>query len=67
MTGKDVPAARPIDGFTLANISGTCARAISLANMTNVNLSKITVTGFSGPLVTVENVQGQGLDNSAAK
>jgi polygalacturonase len=67
VTGKDVPAARPIDGFTLANISGTCARAISLANMTNVNLSKITVTGFSGPLVTVENVQGQGLDNSAAK
>jgi hypothetical protein len=35
--------------------------------MTNVNLSKINVTGFSGALVTTTNVHGKGLDDSAAK
>ena len=65
--GKNVPPARPIDGFTLTDISGTCSRAISLANMTNVNLSKIRVTGFEGALVTVQNVHGKGLDAAAAK
>ena len=65
--GKNVPPARPIDGFTLTDIAGTCTHAITLANMTNVNLSKIRVTGFDGALVTVQNVQGKGLDAAAAK
>ena len=65
--GKNVPPARPIDGFTLTDIAGTCTHAITLANMTNVNLSKIRVTGFEGALVTVQNVQGKGLDAAAAK
>jgi polygalacturonase len=67
IAGTNVPAARPIDGFTLTDISGTCSRAISLANMTNVNLSKIHVTGFAGSLITTNNVQGKGLDEPAAK
>lgn len=67
VAGKNIPAARPLDGFTLTDISGTCARAISLANMTNVKLSGIRVTGFAGPLITTENVKGIGLDDSAAK
>ena len=65
--GKNVPPARPIDGFTLTDIAGTCTHAITLANMTNVNLSKIRVTGFEGALVTVQNVHGKGLDAAAAK
>jgi len=65
--GTKIPPKRPIDGFTLTDISGTCSRAISLANMTNVNLSKIRVTGFDGALVTAENTHGKGLDDSAAK
>jgi polygalacturonase len=65
--GIYVPPARPIDGFTLADISGTCSRAISIANMTNVDFSAIKVTGFDGALVTTDNVQGSGLDGSAAK
>ena len=67
VAGTNVPAARPIDGFKLENITGTCSRAISLVNMTNVSLSKIDVTGYSGALVTVKNVHGTGLDDSAAK
>ena len=37
--------------------------AISPANMTNVNFSKIRVTGFDGALVTTNNVYGKGLDD----
>jgi len=66
VAGSNVPPARPLDGFTLTNISGTCARAISIANMTNVAFSKIRVTGFAGPLVAAQHVTGSGLDGSAA-
>ena len=62
-----IPPARPVDGFILTNISGTCSHAISIANMTNVAFSSIHVTGFAGPLITTENAQGTGLDDSAAK
>jgi hypothetical protein len=67
IAGGNVPGTRPVDGFTLRDISGTCARGISLANMTNVNLSAINVTGYTGALVTTENVQGSGPGLSAAK
>ena len=55
------------DGLTLADISGTCSRGISLANMTNVNLSKIKVTGYNGALINTQNVKGNGLNLSSAQ
>lgn len=64
---KNIPPARLVDGFALTDVSGTCSRAISIANMTNVVLSNIRVTGFTGPLVTAENVKGTGLGDTAAK
>ena len=67
VAGVNVPTARPVEGFALADISGTCSRGISLANMTNVVLSQINVTGFAGSLIKTTNVQGTGLDLSAAK
>jgi polygalacturonase len=67
VTATNISKERPLDGFALADISGVCSRGISLANMTNVNLSKINVTGFSGPLVTTENVQGTGPGLPAAR
>ncbi|HZI33462.1 MAG TPA: glycosyl hydrolase family 28 protein, partial [Candidatus Binatia bacterium] len=67
VSGTNVPADRPVDGFTLSEVSGTCSRAISLANMKNVSLSDIHVSGYSGPLIRTENVTGTGLDLSAAK
>jgi len=66
VAGKNVPAGRPVAGFALADISGTCAHGIALANMTNVKLSGIRVTGFAGPLISTENVKGTGLELSAA-
>jgi polygalacturonase len=59
-----IPTARPLDGLTLSNITGNCTRAITLANMTNVALSNINVTGYQGPLITQSNVQGTGLDQA---
>jgi polygalacturonase len=57
---KNIPAERAVDGFTLAGVRGTCAHGLSLANMTNVVLSGIEVTGFEGALVTATNVHGTG-------
>ena len=67
IAGKNVPAARPLDGFELNDVSGTCARGIALANMTNVKLSGIHVTGFDGPLISTQNVKGTGLELSGPK
>jgi polygalacturonase len=53
---------RPLDGLTLANITGNCTKGISLANITNASLSEIHVTGYKGNLLKQENVQGTGLD-----
>jgi hypothetical protein len=58
---------RPLDGFTLSDITGTCGRAITIANMTNVVFSNIHVRGFEGPLVMAQNVKGTGLDGAAAQ
>lgn len=60
---RDIPPARPVDGLTLSNITGNCVRAVTLANMTNVALANINVTGFSGALVTKTNVFGTGLES----
>jgi hypothetical protein len=44
------------------DISGQCRKAISLANVTNVELRNITVTNYQGAFLTLANVQGTGLE-----
>jgi polygalacturonase len=53
---------KPINGFSLVDINGTCKKAITLANMTNAVLHDIHVTGYEGPYLTQTNVQGVGLE-----
>ncbi len=53
---------KPLNGFVLKDITGTCTKGISLQNMRNVKLSGIKVTGYKGSLLTTTNVQGSGLD-----
>ena len=48
---------KPVDGFSLVNITGTCRKAVALANMTHVELRHIQVTGYAGPFLTQTNVQ----------
>jgi len=59
---QNIPSAQPVDGLTLNDISGTCGRAFRLANMTNVVLTGINVTGYRGEFITQTNVQGSGLN-----
>ena len=49
----------------MKNISGTCKKGITLANIKNAKLQNITVTDYGGPLVSVYNVSGTGLDGAS--
>ena len=59
--GVGIHPRKPLEGFTLANVSGTCAKGISLANVKQAVIKDIKVTGFSGPLLSISNVTGVGL------
>jgi polygalacturonase len=59
---KDISPQKPLAGFSLANITGTCTNGISLANITGAKLKNINVTGYQGQLITKTNVQGSGLE-----
>jgi hypothetical protein len=59
---RDISPKKPLAGFSVVNVSGTCTNGISLANMTSVNLKNIHVTGYQGSLVTKTNVQGSGVE-----
>ncbi len=61
-----IPPVRPIEGLVLANITGTCRRGITLANVVHADFSGIRVTGFTGALLNLTNVTGTGLDAAAA-
>lgn len=67
---KDVPVLvdgiaihphKPLQGFWLINVTGTAAKGISLANVNGARLREIKITGLAGPLVSVNNVTGEGL------
>jgi polygalacturonase len=64
--GSSIHPAKPLDGFTLVNVSGTCKKGIALANIKNAKLQEIKVTGYTGALVSTYNVSGTGLDGAAA-
>jgi polygalacturonase len=57
-----ISPAKPLDGFALIDVTGICAKAVSLSNMTNAELRDIRVSGYAGPFLTLTNVQGSGLD-----
>ena len=67
VVATNVPPEQPVDGFSLDDITGTCQRGLTLANMANVKLSGVKLSGFSGPLVDAQNVKGEGLGNAGAK
>ncbi len=58
---KEIDPLKPLDGFTLSNITGTCTRGIFLAYARRVALSGIKVTGFEGRLLNTLHVSGVGL------
>ncbi len=64
--GTGIHPDKPLDGFRLSNVTGTCGKGISLANIVNAEIRDIKVTGYSGPLIGIHNVTGTGLDGASA-
>jgi len=64
--GRAVHPAKPLEGLVLENISGTCKKGITLANVKNARLRNIKVSGYSGPLLSTHNVSGSGLEGAVA-
>ncbi|UYY58152.1 glycoside hydrolase family 28 protein [Sphingomonas sp. S2-65] len=56
---------KPLQGFVLRDITGTCGHGITLANMRDVTLEGINVNVFSGPKLAAVNVTGRGLEGAA--
>ena len=62
IAGRSISPARPLDSLTLSNITGTCQRGITLANVVNADFKDINVTGYNGALLSLTNVTGTGLE-----
>lgn len=56
---------KPLDGFTLKDITGSAGRGIALVNMKNVTLKGVDVAIAEGPKLAINNVIGRGLEGAA--
>ena len=63
--GTSVHPDKPLEGFSLINITGTCAKGIYLANVRRAEIKNISVTGYAGALINNSNVTGIGLNGAA--
>ena len=61
---KGISPVKPLDGFTIENLTGTCSKGMTLVNMNHVKLRNINVQGFTGPLLSTANVSGEGLEDA---
>jgi len=61
-----VHSRKPLEGLALTNVTGPCAKGISLANIHNAELRDIHVMGLTGPLLRVSNVTGTGIEGASA-
>lgn len=53
--------AKPLEGFAFINVTGTCMRGISLANIRRAEIHDVKLSGLTGPLLRTFNVTGKGL------
>jgi len=61
----EIDPLKPLVGFTLENVTGTCGKGIFLANIRGAAIQNVKVTGFTGPLLNIDNVTGKGLAGAA--
>lgn len=64
--GTAIHPRKPLQGFALTDVSGTCREGIFLANIRGAVLRNIDVTGFKGPLLNTFHVTGSGLAGANA-
>jgi polygalacturonase len=62
--GAQVTAEKPVEGFSLWNVTGTVAKGISLRHVRHADLRNLRVTGFTGPLLSTDDVTGRGLEGA---
>jgi polygalacturonase len=55
---------KPLDGFSLTNVTGACAKGIALANVQNAEIRNVQIAGYTGPLIGVNNVTGNGIEGA---
>jgi polygalacturonase len=60
---RDISPVKPLQGLSLAYLSGNCTNGMVLANIRDTKLRYIHVTGYQGALITFTNVQGSGLES----
>jgi hypothetical protein len=60
---REISPHKPLAGFSLADVTGSCTNGLALANLTDVKLKNIDVTVYHGGLLTQTNVQGRGLES----
>ena len=63
--GTGIHPNKPLDGFSLVNVTGNCTKGIMLANVKNAVIGNVKVTGIAGPLIGIHNVTGKGLEGAA--
>jgi hypothetical protein len=56
---------KPVDGFSLTDVTGDCRKGISLANVRRAEIRNVNVSGLSGALLSIHNVSGKGLNGAA--
>lgn len=61
----EIDASKPLVGFTLEDVTGTCGKGIFLANVKGAVIRNVHVTGYSGALINVDDVTGTGLAGAA--
>jgi hypothetical protein len=62
--GTAVPPEKPLEGFSLRNITGSAGKGIYLANVKKAEIKDIHITGYAGPLLNTYNVTGTGLEEA---
>jgi polygalacturonase len=63
--GTRIHPHKPLEGFSLVNVTGNCVKGIALANVKKAEIRNIKVTGFTGPLIAINNVSGKGLEGAS--
>jgi polygalacturonase len=56
---------KPLEGLALTGITGDCRKGISLANIRKAEIRNVKLSGLTGPLVSIHNVSGKGLEGAA--
>jgi polygalacturonase len=59
-----IPPEKPLKGVVIEDVKGACEKGMVLVNVIDATLKGIDVKGFSGPLLSISNVTGSGLDGA---